>query len=98
MLRGLTDTVMFKRRISHETTAKALLMVSLAAVMVIIATFLIMRTQGTPFLPAIFEVTSAFGTVGLSVGDGGVRSLSALYTPFGKYLISLVSLQAGLGL
>lgn len=97
MLRGLTDTVMFKRRISHETTAKALLMVSLAAVMVIIATFLIMRTQGTPFLPAIFEVTSAFGTVGLSVGDGGVRSLSALYTPFGKYLISLVMFAGRLG-
>lgn len=97
MLRGLTDTVMFKRRISHETTAKALLMVSLAAVLVIIATFLIMRTQGTPFLPAIFEVTSAFGTVGLSVGDGGVRSLSALYTPFGKYLISLVMFAGRLG-
>ncbi len=97
MLRGLTDTVMFKRRISHETTAKALLMVSLAAVLVIVATFLIMRTQGTPFLPAIFEVTSAFGTVGLSVGDGGVRSLSALYTPFGKYLISLVMFAGRLG-
>lgn len=97
MLRGLTDTVLFKRRISPETTAKALLMVSLASVLVIVSTFLIMKTQGVHFLPAIFEVTSAFGTVGLSVGDGGVRSLSALFTPFGKYLISFVMFAGRLG-
>jgi trk system potassium uptake protein TrkH len=72
-------------------------MVSLASVLVIVSTFLIMKTQGVHFLPAIFEVTSAFGTVGLSVGDGGVRSLSALFTPFGKYLISFVMFAGRLG-
>jgi trk system potassium uptake protein TrkH len=97
MLRGLSDTVLFKRRIANETIAKALLTVSLAVLLIIFATFIIMKTQEAPFLPAIFEVTSAFGTVGLSVGDGGVRSMSALYTPFGKYLISLIMFAGRLG-
>lgn len=97
MLRGLRDTVLFKRRISPESIAKSMVLVSLAAVLIVVSTFLIMRTQGIAFLPAIFEVTSAFGTVGLSVGDGGVRSLSALFTPFGKYLISFVMFAGRLG-
>jgi trk system potassium uptake protein TrkH len=97
MLRGLRDVVLFNRRISPETTSKSLLLVSLAAIFIVIVTFLIMKTQGIAFLPAIFEVTSAFGTVGLSVGDGGARSLSALFSPFGKYLMSFMMFAGRLG-
>ena len=35
----------------------------------------------------MFEVTSAMGIVGLSLGDGASRSLSALLTDFGKVMI-----------
>ena len=42
-------------------------------------------------------MTSAFGTVGLSVGDGGVRSLSAQFSPFGKILVSMTMFAGRLG-
>jgi trk system potassium uptake protein TrkH len=45
----------------------------------------------------MFEVTSAFGTVGLSVGDGGIKSLSALFTPLGKFAISFTMFLGRLG-
>ena len=35
----------------------------------------------------MFEVVSAFATVGLSLGDGGSLSLSAKFNTFGKILI-----------
>jgi trk system potassium uptake protein TrkH len=45
----------------------------------------------------MFEVTSAIGTVGLSVGDGGSRSLSALLTDFGKMVIIVTMLLGRFG-
>lgn len=50
-----------------------------------------------PYLSTMFEITSAFGTVGLSVGDGGVKSLSALFTPLGKFAISFTMFLGRLG-
>ncbi len=58
---------------------------------------LIIYYEDTKFLSTIFEVTSAFGTVGLSVGDGGTRSFSALLTPAGKFFISFAMFAGRLG-
>ena len=46
------------------------------------------------FIKILFEVVSAFCTVGLSVGDGGILSLSQKFDDFGKSLI-IVSMIAG---
>ncbi|MDH4230855.1 MAG: Trk family potassium uptake protein, partial [Nitrospirota bacterium] len=37
------------------------------------------------------------GTVGLSMGDGGVRSLSAVFSPIGKLLICFAMFAGRLG-
>ena len=45
----------------------------------------------------MFEVTSAMGIVGMSLGDGEGRSLSALLTDFGKVMIMLSMLLGRFG-
>jgi trk system potassium uptake protein TrkH len=45
----------------------------------------------------MFEVTSALGTVGVSTGDGGNLSLSALFSDFGKLLIAFTMLLGRVG-
>jgi trk system potassium uptake protein TrkH len=96
-MRGMRDTVIFKRRVSMDVVSKSFLLVTLAALLIMVATLYIIRTEDAIYLSTMFEVTSAFGTVGLSVGDGGVRSLSALFTSQGKLIISLIMLLGRLG-
>lgn len=96
-MRGMRDTILFKRRIPADTVSKSLLLVTLALLFIIFITLYIIRTEDTKYLSTMFEVTSAFGTVGLSVGDGGVRSLSAIFTPMGKLLISFTMFVGRLG-
>jgi trk system potassium uptake protein TrkH len=45
----------------------------------------------------MFEVTSALGIVGMSVGNGDTASLSALFTDFGKVMIMLSMLLGRFG-
>jgi trk system potassium uptake protein TrkH len=97
IIRGMKDVVMFKRRIQPETFSKSFLLASNALLLIMMHSFLLMRIENANYLSAIFEVTSAFGTVGLSVGDGGVRSLSALFSPFGKLLITFTMFAGRLG-
>jgi trk system potassium uptake protein TrkH len=59
----------------------------MALTMVSFVTLLLAYTEERPFLGLMFEVTSAMGIVGLSLGDGGGRSFSALLTDFGKVMI-----------
>lgn len=96
-VRGLRDAVLFKRRVPSDTVSKSFLLVTLAAIFCTLSTHFIITTQSTQYLSGMFEVTSAFGTVGLSVGDGGVRSLSALFTPIGKLAISFTMFVGRLG-
>ena len=50
-------------------------------------TFFLAYIENKPFLALMFEVASALGTVGFSVGNGGVLSLSANLTEMGKVII-----------
>lgn len=96
-IRGLKDVVMFKRRIPIEMISKSLLLVMLAVIFCTVCTLFLIKTQNIKYLDAMFEVVSAFGTVGLSVGDGGVRSLSALFSDGGKLLISFIMFAGRVG-
>jgi trk system potassium uptake protein len=96
-VRGMRNAVLFKRRVPADTVAKSFLLITTAAILCTIGTHFIITTQHTPYLSTMFEITSAFGTVGLSVGDGGVRSLSALFTPAGKLAVSLTMFLGRLG-
>lgn len=96
-MRSLQSTVIFKRRVPSDIVSKSFLIVTLAGIFCTVITLYIIRSEDIKYLDAMFEVISAFGTVGLSVGDGGVRSLSALFTPVGKLLISLSMFVGRLG-
>lgn len=67
-LRGKKEITIFKRTISHKVTREILTVVAFASGLVVLATFLLLLTEGKEFIKVLFEVFSAFGTVGLSTG------------------------------
>lgn len=87
-VRGQADTVIFKRRLAPELVAKAFFVSLIAFVAMNAVAWLLMLTDGRDLLKSLFETTSAFGTVGLSMGENGASvSLSAFFTPAGKLLM-----------
>jgi len=87
-VRGSADTVIFKRRLAVETVAKAFFISLIAFVALNGVAWLLLLTEGRDLLKTLFETTSAFGTVGLSMGEAGAPvSLSAFFTPGGKMLV-----------
>lgn len=77
-LRGEPDVVIRRRRIAEETQRQALTIALLGVALVAGGTLaLIGLTDDIPFDRALFEVTSAFATVGLSTGITGTLPESA---------------------
>lgn len=99
-VRGGERVNVFKKTIPRETVTKAVSLFLLAVVLIALMLFAVLVAQeprtGTaevprPFLAYLFEVVSAFGTVGLSMGV-----TSALTAP-GKVLITILMLVGRLG-
>lgn len=67
-LRGKRDFEIFNRRIPNSDMYSALTLALLYGFAFIIITFLFVLSHQQDFLPVIFEVVSALGTVGLSLG------------------------------
>ena len=87
-VRGADDTVIFKRRLAPEVVAKAFFISLIAFVALNVVAWLALLTEGRSLLETLFETTSAFGTVGLSMGEHGAPvSLSAFFSPAGKLLM-----------
>ena len=76
---------------------KAFVLSSLALGLVTGFTMLLSYLENEKFIRIMFEVASAAGTVGLSTGNGGVLSLSALFSDFGKGIIILTMFLGRLG-
>ncbi|UVI33588.1 TrkH family potassium uptake protein [Paenibacillus spongiae] len=91
MIRGKEDIVMFKMRLGRERIFKALTITLLSLALVIFVTMLLSTTEDQAFLKILFETTSAFGTVGLSLG------VTPELTMFGKIVISLMMFTGRLG-
>ncbi len=68
MIRGREDVEIFRRGISRTVIYKAFAIVFIAALLVIFVTMMLTLTEKAPFLNILFEVVSAFGTVGLTTG------------------------------
>jgi trk system potassium uptake protein TrkH len=66
-VRGQEEISAFGRQVPRGLVQKALAVLSISALVVIAATLAIMISDGLRLVPAIFEITSAFGTVGLSM-------------------------------
>ena len=87
-VRGADDTVIFKRRLAAEVVAKAFFISLIAFVALNVVAWLVLLTEGRDLLKTLFETTSAFGTVGLSMGEAGAPvSLSGFFSPAGKLLM-----------
>jgi len=67
-IRGHTDTEAFGRRVGAQAQRQAITVLVLGSVMIVLATLFILRETNIPTDQVIFEVISAFGTVGLSTG------------------------------
>lgn len=68
-IRGKEDVIFYRQRIVYETIYKALTVTISGLFIVITITMLLTITEhGKDFLMILFEATSAFGTVGLSMG------------------------------
>lgn len=84
----------FKRTIEQKLINKAAAIIMFSSCFVLVITLMLVETQNFSFINILFEVVSGFCTVGVSVGDGGILSLSALFNDFGKILI-IISMIAG---
>jgi trk system potassium uptake protein TrkH len=91
MIRGKEDIVLFRYRLSQNRILKAITMTMLALVLVILVSMILSTTEPHQFLMILFEVTSAFGTVGLTMG------LTPDLSDFGRIVISLMMFAGRLG-
>src|SRR6266581_6373971 len=96
-LKGRADVMMFHRRIPQEIVHKAFVLSALAFGLVTGFTMILSYLENQKFIRIMFEVASAAGTVGLSTGDGGVLSLSALFSDFGRFIIIITMFLGRLG-
>lgn len=80
------------RRIAQEQVYKALAIITLSICWIFFATFCLLITEkGWEFLDILFEVVSAFATLGLSLG------VTPFLTPFGKLLIMVTMIVGRIG-
>jgi trk system potassium uptake protein len=94
-IRGQEEVTAFGRKIPGSLIAKSLTVLSLSVLLVSGASLALMISDGVSFLTALFEVTSAFGTVGLSLGPG--NGLATELSPFGKLLLAAIMFAGRVG-
>ncbi|PLR89994.1 TrkH family potassium uptake protein [Bacillus sp. T33-2] len=92
-IKGKEHVVMFQRRIVMETIFKALTVAVSGLIIVMTITMILTISEGERhnFIMYLFEATSAFGTVGLSMG------LTPELSPIGRIVIILTMFAGRLG-
>lgn len=90
-LRGKNETTAFKRTIKSHVIVRALSIMMISISCIFIAIFMLTVTENAPFLTIAFEVISAFGTVGLSMG------LTGDLTTLGKEVIMIMMFIGRIG-
>ncbi|MNZ95491.1 Ktr system potassium uptake protein B [compost metagenome] len=68
LIRGREDIILFRYRLGKDRIFKALTITMMSLVLVIIVTMLLSMLEEKSFLDVLFEATSAFATVGLTLG------------------------------
>jgi len=90
-VRGQDRITLFWRTLPRPLIARALSILALASLLVLLSALALMISDGLALLPALFEVTSAFGTVGLSL------DVTPNLSTFGKILVSVVMFLGRVG-
>lgn len=89
--KGQKDTVVFKRRLEDDTVKRAGAIISVYAAAVIIAVCFICAVESLPLQDVIFEVASAAGTVGLTVG------ITPMLSPLSHIILMLLMFAGRIG-
>ncbi len=84
MIRGREEIEIFNKTISKNFVYKAITIVIVSAFMISLGTGLLLITQKDSLMHLLFEVTSAFGTVGLSTG------ITPMLNGIGKIIIIIL--------
>lgn len=91
-------TRIFKREITQETINKAFVIAVSSMIYVSVCIMLLCLIEADKrFIFILFETVSAFATVGLSVGDGGTLSLSALFSNEAKIVVIIMMITGRIG-
>lgn len=88
----------FKRTITSEIINRSSAIILIASLITIISTVILVETQETQFMKTLFEVVSAFCTVGVSVGNGDILSFSEHFNTFGKSIVIFLMLIGRMGI
>jgi trk system potassium uptake protein TrkH len=97
-VRGNPETMLFKRRVSQETVGKAFFICLIGFLALNVVAGVILDSEGRDLMATLFETTSAFGTVGLSMGESGQPvSLAAFFTPVGKVMLVVMMFAGRVG-
>ncbi|TDT61045.1 TrkH family potassium uptake protein [Fonticella tunisiensis] len=88
VVRGREDTEIFKKRINKAMVYRALAISVISFTLVMVVTFILSITEQGKFIEFLYEATSAFGTVGLTLG------ITPKLTTIGKVAV-LLTMYAG---
>ena len=91
LIRGRNDAECFGRRIPKESIYKAFSVMFISFMLVVIVTMALTITERAEFIDILLEVTSAFGTVGLTTG------LTPALSPAGKLWLILTMFAGRVG-
>jgi trk system potassium uptake protein TrkH len=97
-VRGMEEPAIFKRRLAPALVGRAFFISLIAFLALNGVAALLLITEERQLLPTLFETTSAFGTVGLSMGEGGAPvSLAGHFSDVGKLLIAAMMFMGRIG-
>ena len=91
LIRGKPEVTIFQRSFDERTVHRAFVVVAIAAGLVAIVTFFLATMEERPLLQLLFEVTSAFGTVGLTCG------ITPALSDGSKFLLALTMFAGRVG-
>jgi len=91
MFGGGTRAEIFKRRIPEWIVREALVVVAMGILVVCVGSFVLLAVEKLALSAVLFEVVSAFGTVGLSTG------ITPALSPVGKIVLMVIMLTGRIG-
>lgn len=93
VIKGKDETEVFKRKLPRDIVNRALVIAIIGVILIISATMILSITDNQfNFMDVLFEVTSAFGTVGLTLG------ITPQLSVYGKLLIMFLMFAGRVGI
>jgi len=91
-IKGREGVTIYDRCVDSSTVKKSYLIFTASIFLIFLSTFLLSITENFGLINILFEVTSAFGTVGLSTG------ITPYLSPFGKIIIMFTMFAGRVGI